>query len=158
MFKWFISTVVLSVLAGCVTLSSDPVSVTKLGDIAPSPRELSVLSGMPHLAEMTLALSKHGFKVRPMASQETLIEQRTPNVSAQWRQATTRYAMVLQIDPTRQICAFTDYRIVNATINVVDTKTNESVAIFKQRGSDGPCTTVTAVWDSLASEIARLWN
>lgn len=151
-----IAIIALSILTGCVTLSSDPVSVVKLGEIYPSSRELSVLNGTPYLAEMTLALSQKGIKVRPITSQETITEQRTPTISAQWHQVTTRYTMIIQIQPTRQICAFTDYRIVNATVNIVDTKTNENVAILKQRGADGPCSTVTPVFNSLASEIAKL--
>ena len=158
MKKLQMAIIALSILTGCITLSSDPVSVVKLGEISPSPRELSVLNGTPYLAEMTLALSQQGIKVRPITSQETITEQRTPTISAQWSQATTRYAMIVQIQPTRQICAFTDYRIVNATVNIVDIKTNESVAVLKQRGSDGPCSTVTPVFNSLASEIAKLWS
>lgn len=152
----FLATTFVALSSGCVTLSSGHVSVTKLGHIESGVRELTILNGSPYLGEMTLALSKFGFKVRPIAVQQAITEQQTPTVSAQWKQAVTRYAMVVQVDPTRQICAFTDYRIVNATVQIVDVRSNETVAILKQRGSDGPCTTVAPVFDTLAEEISRL--
>ncbi len=153
----FLATVAVVLSSGCVTLSSGHVSVMKLGPVETGVRELTILNGSPYLGEMTLALSKFGFKVRPIAAQQTITEQQTSTVSAQWKQAATRYAMVVQVDGTRQICAFTDYRIVNATIQIVDVRSNETVAVLKQRGSDGPCTTVDPVFDTLAEEIARLW-
>jgi hypothetical protein len=152
------SSVAAALTSGCVTLSSGPVDVTRLGTLEPAARELTILNGSPYAAEMTLALSKRGFKVKPIASQETITEQRTSTISAQWKQASTRYAMVVQVEGTRQICAFTDYRIVNATVQIVDVKSNETAAILKQRGSDGPCTTVNPVFDTLAEEIAHLWQ
>lgn len=154
----FLAAIAAALISGCVTLSSGPVLVTRLGKMEAAARELTILNGSPYAGEMTLALSKIGFKVKPIASQETITEQRSSTVSARWTQASTRYAMVVQIDGTRQICAFTDYRIVNATVQIVDVKSNETVAILKQRGSDGPCTTVDPVFNTLAEEIARLWQ
>lgn len=154
----FLAAVSATFISGCVTLSSGPVLVTKLEPLQPGARELTILNGSPYLAEMTIALNKYSVKVKPIFSQETVSEQRTSAISAQFRTSSTRYAMVVQVDGTSQICAFTDYRIVNATIQIVDIRSNEMVAIFKQRGSDGPCTSVNPVFDTLAEEISRLWN
>jgi hypothetical protein len=145
-------------ISGCVTISSSPVSIIKFSSVESTPRELTILNDTAYLGEMTLAFAKYGFKVKPISSQEIITEQKTPTISSQRKQSSARYGMIIKIDITRQICAFTDYRIINATVSIIDIKSNENIAIFKQRGSDGPCTTVTPVFDSLAEEVVKLWD
>jgi hypothetical protein len=150
--------VVILFLSGCVTISSSPVSVIKFSSVESTTRELTILNDTSYLGEVTLAFAKYDFKIKPMSSQEIITEQKTPIILYQRKQSSARYGMIIQIDGTRQICAFTDYRIINATVNIIDIKRNENIAIFKQRGSDGPCTTVTPVFDSLAEEVVKLWD
>jgi len=132
-------------------------SYKKLGSFGESRKEVAILNSTPYLSDMTIALVNSGFSVKPMPSQQ-IITERNGDLTSQYNLASTRYGLFLEVTPTRQICAFTDYRIVNATVNIIDTKTNESIAILKQRGSDGPCTTVTPVFQTLADEISRIWN
>ncbi len=158
--KWFKILIVAGLilnLSGCVTLSSGEVVTKKLGSFGESRKEVTILNSTPHLSDMTIALVNSGFSVKPMPSQK-IITERSGDLTSQYNLVSTRYGLFLEVTPTRQICAFTDYRIVNATINIIDTRTNESVAILKQRGSDGPCTTVTPVFQTLADEMSRIWN
>lgn len=146
-----------ALLNGCVTINSSPVSVTKIASIDASTRELTFLSGTPYLAQLTLALTKSGFKVLPMATQYSNSSQ--PNDSSTRSvHSSARYGLVFTTISTRQFCVFTDHVIINATANIIDTKSNETVAILTQRGSDGPCSTVEPVFETMASELSRIWK
>ena len=158
MFRTFIAAVALSTLVtGCVTLNSGPVNVTKIAKIDASTRELTFLTGTPYMAELTLALTKSGFKVIPLATQYSDSSKGSYSAS-QVTQSSTRYGLVFTTVGTRQVCAFTDHTLINATASIIDIKSNETVAILTQRGSDGPCTTVEPVFETMAAELARIWK
>lgn len=143
-------------LTGCATIKSDPVEVVKLKPLVPGARQVTIVGKTPYLAEMTIALAKNGIELKPEASEETVSTQVRDGASSQRRMASTRYGLDIQFDPTRQVCLFTDHRLVNAKATVIDLTTNTAVAVVSQRGSDGPCSTVDPVFPGMAKAISDL--
>lgn len=54
-------------------------------------------------------------------------------------------------------CAFTDFDIHYFTLMLTDIYTNQIVLVLKQKGSDGPCTTVEPVFGTLAKALGQNW-
>jgi len=54
-------------------------------------------------------------------------------------------------------CALTEYNIHNFTLTLFDLNSNQIVLVLKQTGSDGPCTTIKPVFDTLASKLSEVW-
>lgn len=145
-------------LGGCATFSSGPVEVSSLVAMQSGPREITIINSTPYLAEMTVAFAAQGIVLKPAPSEGSVTTPGTDGTTSLRKKASTRYGLDLQVAPTRQICAFTDYRIVNAKATVIDLSTNTVAAVVSQRGSDGPCTTVDPVYLGLAAGVAGLFR
>lgn len=144
-------------LAGCVTLTSSSVNVRNLTNGPKGKKVVTFITPTPYMADMSEALAEYGFKVKPMPTQEFITERQNSDQIAQYNKATTRWGISVMATPTDQKCVFTDYAIYNFTIMLVDIRTDTTAMILKQRGSDGPCTTVKPVFPTLAKALSKNW-
>ena len=145
------------VLSGCVTLTSSAVKVQNLTNEPKGERVVTFLNSTPYMADMSEALAEYGFTVKPMPTQQFITERQSPSRVAQYNQATTQWGISVMATPTDQKCVFTDYAIYNFTIMLVDIRTDTTAMVIKQRGSDGPCTTVKPVFPTLAKALSENW-
>lgn len=143
-------------LTSCM-MSSGPVTTKQIRPGAKGDKVVTILNQTPYLSEMTVALAEYGFRVKPMPSQQFVTEKQGVNRVGQYNEASTRYGITLTAAPTSTTCALTDSGIYNFTLMVTDIQTNEIVSVFKQKGSDGPCTTIKPVFDTLAAAMAASW-
>ena len=147
----------LFVLAGCVTVSRGQVATHKLSDNITGPRELIFLNDSGYETEMSIALSSYGFKVRPIAATNYVKEKEGKNRTVEYKQAGAQYGVSV-VTKFVDLCAFTSSDIYDFKLTLTDLSKNELVLILEQRGSDGPCTTVEPVFDTLAQAIAQNWQ
>ena len=144
-------------LNGCIVWSSSSVAVNTLVKEDKGPKIVTFMNNTPYLADFSVALAEHGFAVKPMPTQEQIIEfQRAKDKISVYNQAAARFGLTLQARQTG-ICAFTEYGIYNFTLMVTDISSNQIVLVLKQKGSDGPCTTVQPVWGTLARALSDNW-
>jgi hypothetical protein len=151
-----IAVILLVQMTGCVMLSSSDVSVKNLSKETRGPKVVTILNNTPYLPELSVALTETGFSVKPMSSQEEITE-RQGNSERKYNRATARYGITLQTYGSSMSCAFTDYNIYHFTMTVTDITNNQVLMVFKQKGSDGPCTTVKPVFPTLADALSRNW-
>lgn len=149
--------VMLIVLSGCVMLSSSPVTVNTLVKDEKGPKVVTFLTQTPYIADMSVALAEHGFTVKPMPSQQQVIEMQGAGRLAKFNEATARYGITLQTQFSGMTCTFTDFNIHHFTLMLTDITTNQVIMVLKQKGSDGPCTTVKPVFPTLAEALDRNW-
>jgi hypothetical protein len=142
-------------LGGCV-FSSSPVTTKMLRPGIHGPKVVAVLNQTPYFVEMSEALGDHGFVVKAAPTQQYVTEADRPGRIRQYDQASTRYGITLTAERTGA-CALTEYGIYRFTLTLMDLQDNEVVAVFRQKGSDGPCTTVKPVFDTLAAALAAAW-
>lgn len=144
-------------LAACVMLSSSEVTVENLTKPNKGPKALTILNNTPYLADMSVALSQQGFTVMPMPTQQQIVELQTADRIAKYNEAATRWGVSLVARGSSMKCAFTDFNIYYFTLMLTDIATNKVVMVLKQKGSDGPCTTVKPVFDTLAQSLSENW-
>jgi hypothetical protein len=150
--------VVVALLLGACMFSSSDVSVKAMSGGPTGPRVVTFLAATPYFIEMTEALAENGYTVKPMASQQYVTEQEAPNKIGQYNEASTRYGLTLLAAPTSLTCALTSHAVYDFTLMVTDIARNEIVLILKQKGSDGPCTTIKPVFPTLAESLANAWH
>lgn len=144
-------------LNGCIVWSSSSVVVNTLVKEDKGLKIVTFMNHTPYVADFSVALAEHGFAVKPMPTQEQIIEfQRSKDKISVYNQATARFGLTLQARQTG-VCAFTEYGIYNFTLMVTDIASNQIVLVLKQKGSDGPCTTVQPVWGTLARALSDNW-
>ena len=144
-------------LAGCVMMSSGPVAVSNLSNPEKGKKTVTFLNKTPYIAEMSIALAENGFVVKPMPTQQQITEIQSTSRIAKYNEATTRWGISLQTQYSGMKCAFTDFDIHHFTLMLTDIETNQVVLVLKQKGSDGPCTTVEPVFGTLAKALADNW-
>lgn len=156
-FRLSLLGLVVWLLAGCVMMSSGPVTVSNLSNPEKGKKIVTFLNKTPYIAEMSIALAENGFVVKPMPTQQQITELQNPNRIAKYNEATTRWGISLQTQYSPMKCAFTDFDIHHFTLMLTDIETNQVVLVLKQKGSDGPCTTVEPVFGTLAKALANNW-
>lgn len=144
-------------LTGCVMLSSGPVAVKSISKQEKGERIVTFLNNTPYVAEMSVALAENGFVVKPMPTQKQITELQSSTRIEKYNEATTRWGISLQTQYSGMKCAFTDFDIHHFTLMLTDIETNQVVLVMKQKGSDGPCTTVEPVFGTLAKALAENW-
>ncbi|MGH8190752.1 MAG: hypothetical protein ACREP2_04835 [Rhodanobacteraceae bacterium] len=122
------------------------------------PRVVTFLNATPYFVEMTEALAENGFTVKPMASQQYVTQSEAPGKIGQYNEASTRYGLTLLAAPTSYTYVLTDHAVYNFTLMVTDITKNRIVLILKQKGSDGPCTTIKPVFPTLAASLSSAWR
>jgi len=150
--------VVLAVLTGCQVTDTraQSILVSSAGD---RPRQFILLGSGRYEGELTFALAEHGFKVKPIAVTQGVTEFESASRLVQYREAGFRYALKIALIHEPGVpCVFSGFHRVTATMSVIDIATNETLAIIKQVGPDGPCPPLTPVWTLLAQELARVWK
>jgi len=138
-------------------MSSSEVIVKNLINESKGPKVVTFLGNTPYLADMSIALAENGFTVKPMPTQQQVIELQSDTKLAKYNQATTRWALSLQTKGSSFSCAFTDYNIYHFVLILTDISKNQVVMVLKQKGSDGPCTTVQPVFGTLSEALAENW-
>jgi hypothetical protein len=149
--------VFISLLGGCVMLSSSEVSVKETIQLEKGEKRVTFLNNTPYLADMSIAFSEYGFEVMPMPTQELIYEIRNNRQLSKYNEAVTRWGLTLSTRNSGMTCAFTDFNIHHFTLMLTDITNNKVVMVLKQKGSDGPCTTVKPVFDTLAEKLAGRW-
>jgi len=144
-------------MTGCVMLSSSPVTVTNLSKPEKGEKIVTFLNSTPYIAEMSVALAENGFVVKPMPTQQQITELQNSSRIAKYNEATARWGISLMTKHSGMKCAFTDFDIHHFTLILTDIQTNQVVLVLKQKGSDGPCTTVEPVFGTLAKALAENW-
>jgi hypothetical protein len=108
---------------------------------------------------LTFSLIEQGFKVVPFAARQDVTELENPTRVVEYKEAGSRYALKASITHNyHERCFFSGGHVVDVTLSVVDIETNETLAVIKQIGPDGPCPPLTPVWELLAKEVSRVWK
>ncbi len=144
-------------LCGCVMLKSSDVSVSNLVKSGKGPKVVTFMNNTQYIADMSIALSEQGFIVKPMPSQQEVMELQSQSRITSYKEATTRWGITLEARYTGMDCALTEYSIHNFTLMLIDITNNQIVMVLKQRGSDGPCTTIKPVFGTLAGALSTNW-
>lgn len=155
--KVILGVIVAITLTGCIMWSSSPVTVTKLSGAEKGPRVVTFMTPTPYIADMTVALVENGFVVKPMPTQQEILEIQGAGKLAKYNEATARWGITLQTQFSGMKCAFTDFDIHHFTLMLIDIYMNQVVLVLKQKGSDGPCNTVEPVYGTLAKALAENW-
>jgi len=142
---------------GCASLVSSNVSVNNLIKSDKGPKIVTFINNTRYIAEMSVALSEYGFVVKPIPSQQEIMELQDQSRIATYNEATTRWGISLEARYIGIDCAFTEHSVYHFTLMLIDITNNEIVMVLKQRGSDGPCTTIKPVFNTLAEAIATNW-
>lgn len=145
------------VLNACVMLSSSDVTVKTLSKPEKGPKVVTFLNATPYIADMSVALAENGFTVMPMPTQQEITELQARGRVARYNEASTRWGISIMTQYSGMTCAFTDFEIHHFTLMLTDIATNEVVMVLKQKGSDGPCTTVKPVFGTLAESLSKNW-
>lgn len=145
-------------LPGCAKLTSSEGGVESLTERNKGPKVVSLLNNTPYSAEMKLALSKQGFVVKSMPSQQRVMElqDQTRIAIATDNEATTQWGINLEykyIGP----CANREFSIYHFTLMLIDMTNNQVVMVLLQDGSDGPCKDIKPVFDTLAESLSHNW-
>lgn len=154
-FAWVVLAAIS--LSACM-MSSSKVTVKSTASGPSGPKVVAFLAPTPYLPEMTEALAEHGFTVKAMASQQYVTQAEGNGKIGQYNEAATRYGLTLTAAPTALDCAFTSHAVYNFTLLVTDIQRNEIVLVLRQKGSDGPCTTVKPVFPTLSEALAAAWR
>jgi len=148
---------IIFLLNGCVMMSSSDVKVKELSKVDKGEMQVTFLNNTPYIADMSIALSEYGFAIAPIPTQEQIIELRSDTLISKYNAASTRWGITVSTKGSGMTCAFTDYNIHHFTLMLTDITNNRVVTVLKQKGSDGPCTTVKPVFDTLAEKLAETW-
>ncbi len=155
--KIIITISILTLLTGCVMMSSSEVTVKNVINNPKGPKVVTFLNNTPYIADMSIALAENGFTVKPMPSQQQITELQSESKIAKYNEASARWGISLQTKGSSYTCAFTDYNIHHFTLMLTDITNNQVVMVLKQKGSDGPCTTVQPVFGTLAKALSDNW-
>ncbi|PCI42901.1 MAG: hypothetical protein COB49_13045 [Alphaproteobacteria bacterium] len=150
--------VVTAMLTNCVMITSSPVTANSLINTDKGPRIVTFLTPTPYIADMSVALAENGFLIKPMLSRQEITELQGSSRVVKYNEATARWGITLQTQHSGMTCAFTDFNIHHFTLMLTDIYTNQVVLVLKQKGSDGPCSTVKPVFEPLAEALAQNWQ
>lgn len=145
------------VLVGCSGLTRGAVQVRQIAPIDSEDRVLVVLSQTQYVGDLSAELGPYGFRIRPLVRSDRggVAVTRGGDGLAFFEE--TRYGIQIE-QRFDQNCAFTPNSIYHFTVTVVDIHDNEVVLVVRQTGADGACTTVGAVWPTIARAIADHWG
>ena len=144
-------------ISGCVYTSSGNVELVSMNTTPRADRTVTFINETPYITEMTIALSEHGFNVKPMPTVSEITKTMGSDQTERYNKASARWGLRLVNTPTDVVCALTNHRWYNFTLMVIDIRQNENVFFLKQMGPDGPCTTAEPVFSSLASALSEQW-
>lgn len=119
---------------------------------------MTFLNATPYFPEMAEALAENGFTVKPMPIQQYVTQHEGSGKIGQYNEASTRYGLTLFAAPTAFTCALTSHAVYNFTLMVTDIAEDKIVLILKQKGSDGPCTTIKPVFPTLSESLSQAWH
>jgi len=112
-----------------------PIDVVQLAPIRPVDKTLVLLTYPEYIGDLASELGPLGFTFRSRANYGVSVSR--------------SYSME---------CVFTSSRIYDWTVTVIDLMTDNRVMVIRQKGSDGPCTTVEPVWPTIANAISENWG
>lgn len=147
-------------IAGCQIRVSDvkpeAVILEKLSD---KPKNFILLGAGTYDGDLTLALAKEGFKVKPISVIENVTELQTSTRLVEYKRAGFKYALKLVItDDPSVTCFFSSGHKVDVVMSVIDIDANETLAVIKQTGPNRECPPLTPVWSLLAEDLASSWR
>lgn len=155
--KHMVIAVLALVISGCVMLSSGPVETKVVGGTPSGKKEVTFLNDTPYMAEMSIALAEQGFTVKGMSTQHEVTLTNGP-VSTRFDAASASWGITLLAADVEMPCAFTEHRVYNFTMMLTDIRRNNVAMVFKQKGSDGPCSTIKPVFSTLAQSLSDSWK
>jgi hypothetical protein len=126
---------------------------------AEKPRTFVLLGAAEYEGELVFALAENGIIARPVAVPHRVAEIESPGRMLAYGEAGDRYALkIAMIHDRSWTCVFSGGHRIHATMSIVDLTSNETLAVLRQTGPDGPCPPLTPVWTLLARELDRLWQ
>ena len=131
----------------------------KLGGIDPKEKRITFLDDSVYASNMTVALLKYNFDVKPLAFQYAVKRDLTKETAISFDQASARYGIKLVYRP-RDLCVFSKATISDFIMSIIDIKANATVLIMEITGPDGECPGLGAgpVWDNFATTISDNWK
>jgi len=156
--KYAFLILMLLALTGCQLTDTRPQTVV-MNEAIDKPKQFILLGAGEYEGDLTVALFKEGFKVKPIAITQKVTELESPTKIVEYKDAGYRYALKLFISHHYgNVCAFSKGHIVSVTMSVIDISSNETLAILKQDGPDRECPPLTPVWSLLAKELSKSWK
>lgn len=144
--------VVMGLLSGCsnIHLVGTPVAVEPTVDMDKVYKIVTLVGDTPYREQLTAALTTQGFTVLSPAVEARPNHIQTTVLATQW-------GIRLEQASTNFHCIFTEHSEYNFTLTLFDRYTGQTVTTLKQRATDGPCTTVSPVFGSLAKALRASW-
>jgi hypothetical protein len=155
--KYIILIIMVLLTNGCQTVDSKPKTVIMNTNVE-KPKQFVLLGAGEYEEDITLALFKEGFKVKPIAITSEVTELETPTKIIKYKQAGYKYALKTTFKDGSMTCVFSDGHILTVTMSVIDLESNETLAIIKQEGPNKECPPLTPVWPLLAKELSNAWK
>ena len=90
-----------------------------------------------------------------LLKENKVIEQRNKKILSKVNQS--KWGIDLSISDHPYQCVLTEYNIHNFTLTLINLNSNQINLVLKQTGSDGPCTTIKLVFDTLAKNLSEIW-
>jgi hypothetical protein len=150
------------VFAGCQLADLRPETVV-MTTMAGKPKEFILLGAGRYEGDLTVALFREDFKVKPIAVTQKVTELESPTRLLEYKEAGGRYALRLSIardllgEWNSQPVSCNSHWVI-VTMTVIDIQTNDTLAIVKQTGPDRECHSLTPVWPLLAKELSKMWQ
>ena len=120
--------------SGC-TITNIEKDSYMMGDLSNVPSDFILIGDDEYEGEFTIACSKYGIKIRPIASNQKVTEIESPTRMVEFKEAKKRYALKMKIEHDYgYTCVFSGGHFVDVTLSVIDIAQNETVGIIKQRG------------------------
>jgi hypothetical protein len=149
----------LVALAGCAHNATTVIVDRKIDD----PKVVALdAPRTPWVVEIETRLRQNGFQVLRWASQRRVREQVTDSRTEEFREATTRYVLVIDgfapLDPMNR-CFGGGYRFDFLTAELVDTKTNETLFNVSGSGYSENCQPMSgSLFTNLISTVNNTWR
>lgn len=146
-------------LVGCATGTSTSLSETKVE----GPRVVALdAPRTPWVVEIEARLRKEGFQVMRWASTTRVREMTTDSSSEEFRKSAARYILVVDghapLDPMNR-CFGGGFRFSYLTVELVDTKTNETVLSVSGSGYSEGCPPLSGtVFSDVTKAIVGAWK
>lgn len=139
-------------LSACATSQS----VVKLSEFIPESNEFVLLSSSPWDTKLRVELAKNNLKVLKFSSQYQVIERGLGSTRV-YNESGARYGLTLTWVGIDQ-CIQNSTRVIDATLEVSDLRTNEVLLVIEDGGFTGRCGFPRKmVFAELAEALANVW-
>ena len=146
-------------VAGCATGTA-----TSLSDVRVEGPKIIALDAprTPWVVEIESRLRKEGFRVLRWSSTTRVRDQTSETRSEEFRKSEARYVLVIDgyapVDPMNR-CFGGGYRFSNLTVELVDTKSNETVVSVSGSGYSEGCAPMSgSIFSDITKTVVGAWK